>query len=176
METQGKQADSRAGDIILPYAAPSKHQGQNTHRYVVSILEQPQGKLTVAPPKHRSNFKTQVRPPIIATASVHAIKTIDSTVPFEIRRQDFARVHSLQFVGASFFFGDWQATPPAQRKRAYAYIHVSDDRHEGQAKVSSCPISTDPPLTPSHLIVVAAARGEADAHLRQGYLRIVSVH
>lgn len=37
-------------------------------------------------------------------------------------RQEFAKVHGLTFVGASFFFGDWDATPPAQRKREYSNI------------------------------------------------------
>lgn len=32
-------------------------------------------------------------------------------------RQDFAKVHGLAFVGATFFYGDWDAAPPAQRKR-----------------------------------------------------------
>lgn len=89
----GKQADSRSGDVLLSYSAPSKHHGQGVHRYVIAVLEQPQGKrLTAAPPKHRSHFKIQ----------------------------DFAKVHGLSFVGggASFFLGDWQATPPVQRKRA----------------------------------------------------------
>lgn len=62
LHAQGKQADSRAGDVLLSYAAPSKHHGQGVHRYVVAVLEQPQGKrLTAAPPKHRSHFKVQVR-------------------------------------------------------------------------------------------------------------------
>lgn len=59
-ELQGKQADSRAGDVVLPYSAPSKHHGQRTHRYLVAVLEQPHGKLAVSAPKHRSHFKIQV--------------------------------------------------------------------------------------------------------------------
>lgn len=59
-QRQGKQADSRAGDVVLPYSAPSKHHGQHTHRYLVVVLEQPHGKLAVSAPKHRSHFKVQV--------------------------------------------------------------------------------------------------------------------
>ncbi len=32
--------------------------------------------------------------------------------------QEFAKTQGLDFVGASFFLADWDAAPPAQRKRA----------------------------------------------------------
>lgn len=123
MHGQGKQADSRAGDVLLSYAAPSKHQGQGVHRYVVAVLEQPEGKrLMAAPPKHRSHFKVQVGQILLSSVEddewVMLASVCVTWIHIHTCAQEFAKVHGLNFVGASCLLGDWQTKPPAQRKRA----------------------------------------------------------
>lgn len=75
-------------------------------------------------------------------------------------------MHGLTFVGASFFFGDWDATPPAQRKREYSnirYMAMTDPRKRpALLSLPSCRTSDD-----SHLGLLAFALGDADAHLRE---------
>jgi len=99
----GKQADSRIGEIVVPYRMPSQNQGQSrgVHRYLLAILEQPQGGqqiVHIARPKYRTNFSIA----------------------------EYANLYRFKLVGATFFYSSWDEAHAQETNATTAMVRLHD--------------------------------------------------